>query len=86
MDDKHFSLLLEMSESLGSLHTKVDNVRDTLTDHKKEDEKKHHETDARVSSLESARTAVRGGYAVLVVSVAVVSTLLTALASAWAGK
>lgn len=82
MDDRQFKVLLDLSESVGGLHVKTDQLKSTLEEHKKEDDIAH----MRITSLEQTRSQAKGGYAVLVVGVSVATVLLTLLASTWAGK
>lgn len=79
MNDQHLTILLEMKESMGSLHAKVDALTDRLDSHEALDDEAH----TRIASLETTRSEVKGGYAVLLVAVAVVTSLLTVTGYAW---
>ena len=82
MEDRHFAILLEIKESLGSLHAKVDDQERDLESHQLDDDEAH----ARIASLEATRSEVKGSYAVLAIGIAVVSSLLTVIAHAWVAK
>lgn len=81
MEDKHLEILLDVRESLGSLHSKIDSHGKLLDEHKKDDDLAH----MRIDSLEETRSQVKGSYAVVVVAVGVVASLVTLVASAWTG-
>lgn len=86
MDDKHLGILLEVKESLGSLHSKVDNHTSSLEKHEEEDDEAHKNITSRLGSLEETRTKVLGAWLVLLFAVGIVSSLVTMLAHAWTGK
>jgi len=81
VDDKHLEILLDMRESIGSLHSKMDSQKEACDEHKKDDSVAH----MRINSLEETRSQAKGSYAVLVVAVGIVASLATYVASAWTG-
>jgi hypothetical protein len=86
MEDKLITLMLEMKQSLGGVHAKLDSYKELFEDHVNSDKTLHAELDDRTTSLEGTRTKATGSWAVLGVAIAVVSCLATLLATAWAQK
>lgn len=86
MDDKYLTILMEMKQSIGSLHSKVDSQSVSLVDHIREDELVTGQIKKEISSLNETRSEAKGSYAAIIVGVAAISSLVTMLAHALTGK
>ncbi len=79
-DDRIMDLLMEMHESLGALHSKLDGHIKALDEHEQADDREH----ARIAELEAVKNRMTGAWPIILIAVSVVSSLVTLLGAAWA--